>query len=288
MGWLAFLIAGLLVAWGMLSLPGLRDEEIIAEGAFRLSLATMIAFATVVICVWPAPQAEQPEGSWRFATYNIHYGYDDDWHTNLPEIAEVLCDAEVDVVALQEVDTGRMTSYSTDNAYYLARRLKMNVYYLPTVEHLTGIAVLYKGQALNRDARMLPSLQEQTGIIEIVLPWGDDRVHTFGIWMGLSNEDTMRQVQEALEFIGPSTPATFGGDFNAVVEDPEMQAVITAGFVDPFDALGQIPAPPTSPALDPETRIDFVWLRDLKPHKAIVHEALTSDHRLVVVEVKPP
>jgi endonuclease/exonuclease/phosphatase family metal-dependent hydrolase len=288
MGWLVFLIAGLLIIWGLLSASGLRQQEAVAKGAFRLSVGTVVALLIVLVSVWPAHPLDLPAGKRRIATYNIHYGYDDDWHSTLTEIAAVLKGADVDVVALQEVDTGRMTSYSADNAYYLARTLGMNVFYLPTVEHLTGIAVLYKGEVLEKDSQLLASLQEQTGIIEIVLPWGGTRLHAYGIWMGLSDEDTMRQVEQALAFIGPTTPATFGGDFNAELEDPEMQAVLSAGFVDPFTELGQIPAPPTSPAIDPSTRIDFVWVRDLDPRQAVVSEALSSDHRLVIVEVNPP
>jgi endonuclease/exonuclease/phosphatase (EEP) superfamily protein YafD len=181
-----------------------------------------------------------------------------------------------------------MTSYSTDNAYYLARTLHMNVYYLPTVEHLTGIAVLFKGQAIYTDARLLTSLQEQTGVIEVLLPWGVEQVHAYGIWMGLSSEDTLRQAEEALAFIGDNSPATFGGDFNSQIEDPEPRTIMAAGFADPFSELGQVPAPPTSPAVDPETRIDFVWLRGLEPSKAFVSASLASDHRMVVVEVNPP
>lgn len=288
MGWLVYLAAGILIAWGLHSSSGLREERPGDEGAFRLSLATILALAIVLISIWPVANEGMPEGARRFASYNIHYGYDDDWHTTLPEIAAALKEADVDLVAMQEVDTGRMTSYSADDAYYLARTLGMNVYYLPTVEHLTGIAVLYKGDAVDRDARLLPSLQEQTGIIEIVLPWQEQHVHSYGIWMGLANEDTMRQVEEALAFIGSSTPATFGGDFNARIEEPEMQEVMDAGFVDPFNDLGETPAPPTSPAVDPQSRIDFVWLRRLKAGQAWISDSLASDHRLVIVEVEPP
>jgi endonuclease/exonuclease/phosphatase family metal-dependent hydrolase len=288
MGWLVYLAGGLLIAWGLHSSIGLREEESGDEGAFRLSLATVLALAIVLIAIWPVTNEAIPEGTRRFASYNIHYGYDDDWHTTLPDIAAALKEADVDVVAMQEVDTGRLTSYSADDAYYLARTLGMNVYYLPTVEHLTGIAVLYKGEAIDWDARLVASLQEQTGVIEIVLPWQERRVHSYGIWMGLANEDTMRQVEEALAFIGSSTPATFGGDFNARIDEPEMQAVIAAGFVDPFSELGQIPAPPTSPAIDPESRIDFIWLRGLKARRAWISDSLASDHRLVIVELEPP
>lgn len=288
LGWVVYLAAGLAISWGLLSAGEIKETEMVGEGAFRLALATIIALAIALASIWPVELQAMPAGVRRFATYNIHYGYDDEWHTTLPEIAEALQEAGVDVVAMQEVDTGRMTSYSADNAYYLARTLGMNVHYLPNVEHLTGIAVLYKGDALEIHDRLLPSLQEQTGIIEIVLPWGPGQVHAFGIWIGLSNEDTLRQAQEALAFIGLDSPATFGGDFNAQIDDPELQAVQAAGFADPFTLLGQVPAPPTSPALDPQSRIDFLWLRDLEPAQAWVSDSLASDHRLVVVEVSPP
>jgi endonuclease/exonuclease/phosphatase (EEP) superfamily protein YafD len=49
--------------------------------------------------------------------------------------------------------------------------------------------------------------------------------------------------------------------------------------------LGISPAPFTSPAIDPESRIDFVFVRDLIPVDAWVSESLASDHRMVVVEL---
>ena len=94
-----------------------------------------------------------------------------------------------------------MTSYAADDAYYLARRLGMSVAYLPTVEHLTGIALLYRGEAESIDSRLLTSLQEQTGIVHAHLKIGDQPVDAYGIWMGLSDEDTLRQIDEALDFI---------------------------------------------------------------------------------------
>lgn len=287
-GWLIFVLAGVLVGWGSLAVFELLEAEPSPEGDFQLALGTIFALGIVLVSIWPRPGKLMPSGSRRFATYNIHYGYDDDWHTTLPDIASALAEARVDVVAMQEVDTGRITSYSTDNAYYLARILGMNVRYLPTVEHLTGIAVLYKGEALDQREQLLASFQEQTGIIEVVLPWGEERVHSYGIWMGLSDEDTMRQVDAALRFITDKGPATFGGDFNARIEEPEMRAVQAAGFADPFTALGQVPAPLTSPAIDPQSRIDFVWLRGLKAEQAWVSASLASDHRLVVVEIAHP
>jgi endonuclease/exonuclease/phosphatase (EEP) superfamily protein YafD len=60
-----------------------------------------------------------------------------------------------------------------------------------------------------------------------------------------------------------------------------------AGFEDPFALLGQTP-PPTDPAVEPEQRIDYVWLRGLSPTRAWVADSLASDHRMVVTEVEIP
>jgi len=63
--------------------------------------------------------------------------------------------------------------------------------------------------------------------------------------------------------------------------------IAAAGFVDPFVALGVLPAY-TDPALEPRQRIDYLWVRGLQPVRAWVSEALASDHRMIAVEVKFP
>jgi endonuclease/exonuclease/phosphatase (EEP) superfamily protein YafD len=141
------------------------------------------------------------------------------------------------------------------------------------------------------EGRLITSLQEQTGVVHVELDWSGRRLHAFGIWMGLEDEDTQTQIEEALAFIGDRTPASFAGDFNAQPGSPVYAAVALAGFLDPFPTLGIVPAPNTSPAVDPQERIDFVWLRGLQPAQAAVSESVASDHRLVVVEVdlmQPP
>ncbi len=289
MGWAVYLAAALAMG------AGLRKRAYKTPAAdVRLAVPlygyTLLAMAALIFQVWP--RSAQPlaaeGGPLRFASYNIHYGYDELWHYNLEEMAGTIARNGVDVIAMQEVDTGRLTSYGVDNAYYLARRLGMNVAYLPTVEHLTGIALLYKGPARPVEGRLITSLQEQTGIVGVKLEVGAGVIHSFGIWLGLSDEDTERQIAEALEFIGDRTPATFGGDFNARDDSPVAQVIRAAGFEDPFRILGMVPAPPTSPAIEPRRRIDYVWLKELRAVGAWVDDSLASDHRMVVVEVERP
>jgi len=289
MGWAVYLAACAAVMVGAASQrPVALTWQELSTRPTPTVLGGLAGLALIIAAVWPRPVDALPgDDTLRLATYNIHYGYDAEWHFNLDEMAEAIAEAGVDAIALQEVDTGRMTSYCVDDALYLAHRLRMNVAYLPTVEHLTGIAILYKGPQAPVSMDYLTSLQEQTGIVGVDLDVGGRPVHAFGIWMGLSDEDTLRQITEALVFIGDQTPASFGGDFNAEEDEPVAQAVVQAGFADPFGLLGMTP-PLTDPAIEPDQRIDYVWLRGLSPARAWVADSLASDHRMVVTEIELP
>jgi endonuclease/exonuclease/phosphatase family metal-dependent hydrolase len=288
MGWFGFLIAGgLLGAGAILRLLPLEFETPKEIGFVPGGLLALCIFIATLVVSWPrTSQWPRYSPGMRIATYNIHYGYDDVWHFSLEDIASAIAEEKVSAVVMQEVDAGRMTSYCVDDALFLARRLDMNYVYLPTVEHLTGIAVLYRGPLMPSKQQLITSLQEQTGIIGVSLEFDGEPLNVHGVWMGLSDEDTQTQILEALEFIGDQPNAVFGGDFNAEDHEPVPQAVLAAGFEDPFAVLGIDPPPPTSPAIDPSSRIDYVWIRDLDVSAAWVSSSLASDHRMVVIEVE--
>jgi endonuclease/exonuclease/phosphatase family metal-dependent hydrolase len=289
MGWVPYVLATILAGAGILGQAPVTISwnELSPRLEFSLPFG-IVGLAAIFLAVLPqSVDILPPSGVIRIASYNIHYGYDRPWHFTLDDIARTIEEEQVDVIALQEVDTGRLTSYAVDDAHYLGRRLHMNVAYLPTVEHLTGIALLYKGPEVHFESRLLSSLQEQTGIILVPLEIDHRTLHAFAIWLGLGNEDTDRQIGEALNFIGERSPASFGGDFNNGPQSSIAASITQAGFEDPFITLGIDPPPLTDPAIDPTKRVDFVWLRDLTPRSAWVSESLASDHRMVVVEIEP-
>jgi endonuclease/exonuclease/phosphatase family metal-dependent hydrolase len=290
MGLPIILVAGVVAALPALRQPGERES---GAPLFRRSWVLMASAVALVVLVNvlsspPAVPERLPGPSLRAATYNIHYGYDTDWHLSLDAQASTIEASGADIVALQEVDTGRPTSYMIDDALWLAYHLGMEAVYLPCVEHLTGIALLSRHPIVDADALLLPSELEQTGIIWAQVEGVGAPSGAFAIWMGLEPKERARQLDAALPFIDAHPgPAAFGGDFNSTPDSPVYARISDAGFVDPFVALG-LGSPPTNPALDPTVRIDFVWLRDLQPQDAQVLESTASDHRLVVVEATQP
>jgi len=286
-----FLVAGLLTGLPALALPAVKaalprpsSTRLLAAGGVGIGLAVVVFVATL-----PPQQAPAATGGTvRIATYNVHYGYDTDWHLSLEKQAQTIEDSGAGIVMLQEVDTGRPTSYMIDNAMWLARRLRMEEVYLPTLEHLTGIALLSRYPILDTDTLLLPSELEQTGIIWAELDIDGESLNAFAIWLGLEPEERARQLDAALPFLESHPgPAAFGGDFNSKPGSPVYIRIEGAEFEDPFVTL-DLGSPPSDPAINPTKRIDFVWLRGLTPIDALVADSTASDHRLVVVEASLP
>ena len=246
-----------------------------------MGLALWLA-ACLLAFPWP-PKLVPTTDALRYGTYNIHYGFDTHWHLSLEEQARTIEGSGAEIVALQEVDTGRLTSFGVDNALWLARRLGMRAVYLPTVEHTTGIALLSRLPIIESEGILLPSEEEPTGIIRATVSVGGEPVKAHAIWLGLSPDERTLQIDAALVFIGQGR-ATLAGDMNSTPDSPIYATMLAHGFADPFSIVGS--AAPTSPSESPQERIDYVWLRGLEPTKAHVLDSIASDHRMVVVEAR--
>lgn len=280
----------LLVATFVAALPALRSEQPVTRSqqpAIRSWLPAVFAILLTVLFAWPRPLTYRENGPIRAGTYNIHYGYNTTWQLSLEAQARTIEESGADVVMLQEVDTCRITSYGIDNALWLARRLGMQAIYQPTLENLSGIALLTRFPVTTADGALLTSELEQTGIVHARLQIGGQEVDAYGVWLGLEPEERARQLTDALAYMGDASPALLGGDLNSTPESPIYTRLAAAGFTDPFTALG-LGNPPTSPAIRPHHRIDFVWGRGLEPTDAAVLDSLASDHRMVITEWKLP
>jgi len=280
-----------LVAAAIACLPALRSTSVEPE-TWNLKprwhwLSAALVVLLAVVFAWPPALHPKEAGPIRVATYNMHYGYNTPWQLNLEEQARTIEESGAEIVMLQEVDTGRITSYGVDDALWLARRLGMQEVYGPALEGLSGIALLTRFPITEADTALLTSQLEQTAIVHARVQVGDRPLDAYGVWLGLEPEERARQLDDALAYIGDASPAVFGGDFNSTPDSPIYARIRAAGFDDPFIVGGFDPAL-TSPAIKPVERIDFVWARGLEVREAQVLDSLASDHRMVVVEVALP
>jgi endonuclease/exonuclease/phosphatase family metal-dependent hydrolase len=256
--------------------------------------AALVLIATAVFAHPPAVSPQEPgTDQFRVGTYNIHYGYNTRWHFSLEQQARTIERSGADIVMLQEVDAGRITSYGVDDALWLARRLNMYAVFGPALEELSGVALLSRFPLTETDVQPLTSQLEQTVIVRARVqiagrtPETGRQLDAYAIWLGLEPEERARQLDDALSYIGDATPAVLGGDFNATPGSSTYDIIQAAGFNDPYIAGGFEPQP-TSPAVHPTHRIDFVWVRDLDVRAVQVLDSLASDHRTVVVELALP
>jgi endonuclease/exonuclease/phosphatase family metal-dependent hydrolase len=218
------------------------------------------------------------------ATYNIHYGYDSAWNYSLADQANTIEKSGADIIFLQEVDAGRITSLNVDNAFWLADRLGMQAFFAPALEGLSGVAILTSLPVVASDWRMLPSDLEQTAIVHTSLLWNGSHVDAYGVWLGLEQQERLNQIDTVLDTIGDSNLVIMGGDMNCEPLSAEYLAIDQAGFTDPFVETGNTGAL-SNPSINPDSRIDYVWTRGLESTQSSVSDSLASDHRLVAVSL---
>ncbi|MBN1363081.1 MAG: endonuclease/exonuclease/phosphatase family protein [Sedimentisphaerales bacterium] len=111
----------------------------------------------------------------RVMTYNVHSCVGIDGKLSPRRIARVIARYEPDIVALQEVDVGRLRTGSVDQAQIVARHLEMEYHFHPTIrieEEAYGDCILSRLPMHLVKADVLPTLT-RTG-------WGCGYVRSFG------------------------------------------------------------------------------------------------------------
>src|SRR5690606_28403174 len=226
-----------------------------------------------------------PALEFRVATYNVHYGFGEDWRYAPEAMADAIAESGADVVALQEVSVGLASAYGTDLARWLGRRLGMRVRFAPTVNGTLGDAVLSRLPVVAFRSVPLPpddADRKQVAVAEIAV--GPETVRFLATHFGLTPEEQAVQTTGVLEAAGTG-PSILAGDLNAGPDSDVARRLREAGFRDAFELAGAPPAP-TSPAIMPVERIDWIWVRGYDAVEARVFESTASDHRLVVTRVR--
>jgi endonuclease/exonuclease/phosphatase family metal-dependent hydrolase len=237
----------------------------------------------------------------RIVTYNVHRCVGTDRKLDVARVAAVLARLEPDIVALQELDVGRVRTGGVDQAHEIARRLDMACHFhaaLKVEEELYGDAILtvyperlVKTGPLPGYGR-IPQL-EPRGALWLCVEIGEASVQIINTHLGLVPRE--QQIQ-ARFLAGPdwlAHPARTGptillGDFNATAT-----SVVYRTFVAQLEAARRLSpkrAPTaTFPSPLPVLRIDHVFVSPeirvadvFAPFDALTRAA--SDHLPLVMD----
>lgn len=243
----------------------------------------------------PRQPATQPNRL-RVMTYNIHHGEGTDKKLDLQRLAAIIKQADVDVVAIQEVDNRTDRTGKVDQAAELGRLTGMRAQFggaMPYQGGEYGQAILSRHPMDDLEVIRLPqtvSTEPRIAVAATIRPAGARPFRFVGTHLSAARDDSERELQakalaEALAK-DRSLPTILVGDMNAA---PGSQAIANLGVGEtwqdttPDDAF-------TSGAERPYRKIDWVLLSKPAAWKVVdakvPEEPTASDHRPVVVELE--
>lgn len=239
-------------------------------------------------------------------TYNIRSCLGVDWRASLKRVTEVLASLEADVVALQEVDVGRLRSGRVNQAEHIAEALGMRAVFQRAVrwpDGEYGIATLTRLDIEGVETRRLPLPRlpylEQRVAIMVALRRDDAKLVLVNTHLGLLARERRLQtayLQRWLGDVARAHPTVLCGDLNASPRAPELR-LLDGALSDAFggdafgnNAVGGDARGLTFPARFPLRRIDHIRVsRQIDcetvaiPRTALARAA--SDHYPVVADI---
>lgn len=291
-------------------LPMIQSRRRIAwqGGDFVSSLLTLILVAgfsvgALIAARRPVIQAVIEPESIRIGTYNIHAGYNEFFHYDLEAIARTIEQSGANVVLLQEVEAGRLTSFGVDQPLWLARRLDMDRRFYPTNEGLQGLAVLSNVEIVFDDGYLLESVGSQTGLQRVQIRPDAGVITLYNTWLdplldtgsSTATEDfetsQIAQLGQIFGIIRAHHPdgqlgrTVFGGTFNNIPGSDLIRRIQDNGFVDHF-AGGTVESTATFWRTGERARLDYLWTARLTVVGRIVSDSNASDHRIATIGVQ--
>lgn len=214
---------------------------------------------------------QRPGSRLRVMTYNVHSCRGMDGKLSPQRIARVIAQSAPDVVALQELDVGRVRSGSVDQAHLIAQHLEMDFHFHPALHvegERYGDAILthlpmrvIKAAALPRPAGA--EHLEPRGALWVAVDVDGRSVNILNTHLGLRPRERRLQVEALLseEWLGHPdcrAPVILCGDFNALPGSRVIRA-LRARLQDTQNAVDHRAPRSTWFGRYPTLRIDYIF-----------------------------
>lgn len=243
------------------------------------------------------------ETTLRLMTYNVHSCIGMDGKLDAARIARVIARSRPDVVALQELDVGRIRTNGMDQAHQIARSLEMEFHFHPALhleEELYGDAILSHLPLRLVKAGSLPGLADKPGLeprgaLWVAVDLYGTEIQVINTHLGLSRRERIAQVTALLgdDWLGHEAcraPVVFCGDLNALPRSRTHRRISRHMNDVQAEAVGHRPRGTFSSRF-PSMRIDHVFtsaglrVNHIEvPDSALVRVA--SDHLPLLVELE--
>jgi endonuclease/exonuclease/phosphatase family metal-dependent hydrolase len=237
----------------------------------------------------------------RILTYNVHRCLGTDGRLSPARIADVIAAYEPDVVALQELDVGRVRTGGVDQAHAVAQALGMHVHFhasMRVLEEEYGNAILTHRPSKLVKAGALPGLPgnprlEPRGALWACVNIGGTDMQIINTHLGLRRHERLAQVNALLgpHWLGHRTcrePVILLGDFNATPRSRAYQRLVSH-LRDAQTQVRLAKPKATFPSRLPMLRIDHAFVsREIRVQRVETVRTplarVASDHLPLLVE----
>ncbi len=237
----------------------------------------------------------------RILTYNVHRCVGADRRLDVARVADVIAALAPDIVALQELDVGRMRTNGVDQAHEIARRLEMAFHFHPAMkveDELYGDAILTRYPERKIKSAALPghgrvSQLEPRGALWVSIEIDGREVQVFNTHLGLVPREQRNQANALVgpEWLGHperTGPTILLGDFNVTSRSEVFRTL--AKTLQPARHRTLKPSrSATFPSVLPVMRIDHLFVSDdvkvldvFAPYDRLTR--LASDHLPLVMD----
>jgi endonuclease/exonuclease/phosphatase family metal-dependent hydrolase len=252
-------------------------------------------------------QKKKPQKLIRLMTYNVHTCRGMDGRLLPDRIAKVIAQYDPDIVALQELDAGRLRTGEIDQAHTIAHALEMDFHFHPAIqleEEQYGDAILTRFPMKLIRAKGLPGIQgnpllEPRGAlwVSISLDENSSPLQVINTHLGLVRRERLIQTEAILgpDWVGHpacTSPRILCGDFNALPGSPVWRK-ITENLSDAQTVLEGHQPKKTWFGRYPLGRIDHIFLdSSIMIRSAEVPRTeltrVASDHLPLIVDLELP